>query len=123
MPANSMFLWSPGRGHFLLEEEGVSLGKTTDDADLDFLVGKTVVEIPHDDQIVFEAGTKPAPLLYARIEVTTDCADRNGKPLSLPDLIGRSVASASAQGGVLLLVFADGATLRCEPDRFSKRGK
>jgi hypothetical protein len=111
-----MFLWSSGRGHFLLEEEGVSLGKTTNDADLDFLVQKTVAEIRHDDQVVFEAGTKPAPLLYARVEVTPDCADRGGEPLSLPALIGRSVASASAKGGVLLFVFADGATLRCEPD-------
>jgi Family of unknown function (DUF6188) len=110
-----MFFWSPGRGHFLLEEKGVSLGKTTSDADLDFLVGKTVVEIRHDDQVAFEAGTKPGPLLYARVEVTPECADRSGEPLSLPDLIGRSVASASAKDGVLLLAFADGATLRCEP--------
>jgi hypothetical protein len=28
VPANSIFLFSPGRGHFLLQEEGVSLAKT-----------------------------------------------------------------------------------------------
>jgi Family of unknown function (DUF6188) len=109
-------LFSPGLGHFLLQEEGVSLAKTMNDADLDFLVDKRVVEI-RGDQVVFEAGTKPEPLLYARVEATPDCGDRSGRPLSLPDLVGRSVASASAKDGVLLFVFDDGATLRCEPDR------
>ena len=115
MPANSVFLWSPGQGHFLLQEEGVSVGSTMSDPDLDFLVGRTVAEIRHDNQVVFEAGTDHAPSLFARVEATPASADRGGAPLSLPDLIGRSVASASAKGGVLLLVFADGATLRCEP--------
>jgi hypothetical protein len=115
VPANSLFFWSPGQGHFLLQEEGVSVGSTMSDPDLDFLVGRTVAEIRHDNQVVFQAGTDPAPCLFARVEATPDSADRGGAPLSLPDLIGRSVASASAKGGVLLLVFADGATLRCEP--------
>jgi Family of unknown function (DUF6188) len=116
VPPSSLFFWSPGRGHFLLQEEGVSLGKTMNDADLAFLVGKTVVEIRDHDKVVFEGGTNPAPSLFARVEVTPDCADRGGEPLSLPDFVGRSVASASAKGGVLSFVFADGATLRCEPD-------
>jgi hypothetical protein len=114
VPAGSVVFWSPGQGHFLLQEVGVSVGKTANDADLDFLVGETVVEI-RGDQVVFEAGPNPGPSLFARVEATPDCADRAGGPLSLPDLIGRSVASASAKGGVLLFVFTDGATLRCEP--------
>jgi hypothetical protein len=73
------------------------------------------VEI-RNNQLVFEAGTNPSPRLSARVEATPDCADRAGAPLSLSDLFGRSVASASAKDGVLLFVFADGATLRCEPD-------
>jgi uncharacterized protein DUF6188 len=116
VPPNSLFFWSPGQGHFLLQEEGVSLGATMNDPDLDFLVGKAVVEIRHGDQVVFEAGANPAPSLFARVEVTPECVDRDGEPLSLSDLIGRSVASASARGGVLLFGFADGASLRCEPD-------
>ena len=116
MPANSVLLFDPARGHFLLQEEGVSVGSATNEADLDFLVGKTVVEV-RGDQVVFEAGTEPAPRLFARVEIAPECADRGGGPLSLPDLVGRSVASASAKDGVLLFVFADGATLRCEPDR------
>lgn len=115
MPANSVFFFSPDRGYLLLQEEGVSVAKAMRDADLDCLVGKTVVEI-RGDQVVFEAGTNPEPLLYARVEVTPECSDRSGKPLSLPELVGRSVASASAKDGVLLFVFGDGATLRCEPD-------
>jgi Family of unknown function (DUF6188) len=66
--------------------------------------------------VVFEAGANPAPSLFARVEVSPECVDRDGEPLSLSDLIGRSVASASARGGVLLFGFADGASLRCEPD-------
>jgi hypothetical protein len=115
VPPNSIFFWRPHAGYFLLQEEGVSLGKTMSDPDLGFLVGKTVVEI-RGDQVVFEAGTNSAQSLFARVEATPDCADRAGEPLSLADLVGRSVASASAKGGVLRLVFADGATLRCEPD-------
>jgi hypothetical protein len=116
VPANSVLLFDPGRGHFLLQEGGVSLGSATNEADLDSLVGETVVEI-RGDQVVFEAGTKPAPRLFARVEIAPECADRGGGPLSLPDLVGRSVASASTKDGVLSFVFADGATLRCEPDR------
>src|SRR3954451_17378195 len=85
------------------------------DADLDLLVDKTVVEM-RGDQVVFEARTRPEALLYARVEVAPDCADRGGEPLSLSDLVGCSVASASAKDGVLFFLFADGATLRCEPD-------
>jgi hypothetical protein len=116
VPANSVFLFDPRRGHFLLQEEGVSLGTATKQADLDFLVGETVVDV-RGDQVVFVAGTEPAPRLFARVEIAPECADRGGGPLSLPDLVGRSVASASARDGVLLFVFVDGATLRCEPDR------
>jgi hypothetical protein len=73
------------------------------------------VEIRHGNQIVFEAGTNRAPSIFARVEATPHCAGRAGDPLSLEDLVGRSVASASAKDGVLLFVFADGATLRCDP--------
>ena len=116
MPTNSVVLFDPSWGHFLLQEEGVSLGLATNEADLDFLVGETVVDV-RGDQVVFETGTQPGPRLFARVEIAPECADRSGGPLSLPDLVGRSVASASAKDGVLLFVFADGSTLRCGPDR------
>jgi len=32
-----------------------------------------------DDKVVFEAGSNPAPSLFARVEVTPDCADRGGE--------------------------------------------
>jgi hypothetical protein len=116
MPPNSVFIFSPSGDHFLLQEEGVSIARTMSEVDIDFLVGETVVEIRQGNQVVFEAGPNPAPRLFARVEANVDCADHAGGPMPLSSLLGRSVASASARDGVLFLVCADGATLRCEPD-------
>jgi hypothetical protein len=75
-----------------------------------------VVEIRHNNQVVFQAGAKPAPLLYIHFDVEPVSTDGEGESLSLPSLMGRTVATASISGGVILLTFADGATLRCDPD-------
>ena len=115
MPANSVRLFAPGRGDFLLQEDGVRVGKRTVEIDLDFLIGETVVEI-RGTQIVFETGTRPEPRLYVNAEFPPVCADGDGTPLPLASLVGRTVVSASASNGVLSLAFADGATVRCEPD-------
>jgi Family of unknown function (DUF6188) len=82
--------------------------------ELDFLVGEVVVEVHDRDRIVFEAGVKPEPRLYADVGPFL-CADSEGTPLPVAALVGRTVASASATDGILSLTFADGATLRCEP--------
>ena len=116
VPADSVLYFSAARGHLLLQEEGASLATTVRDADIDFLVAKTVLEIRHGDQVVFERDAEPGLGVFARLEISPECADRAGQPISLPDLVGRAVASASTRDGVLLLVFADGATLRCGPD-------
>jgi hypothetical protein len=113
MPANAVLYFAPGRGHFLLQEEGVTVGRTTTEADLGFLEGEAVREIDSGDRILH---FKAEPDLFVRVEAEPDCADRSGQPISLSDLVGRSVSSASAGNGVLLLVFDDGATLRCGPD-------
>ncbi len=117
MPTDAILFFSPARGHLLLEEGGVSVAEPSRAADLDFLVGKSVVAIRHENQVVFETGTGPAPQLFARVEIGAECAERDGTLLPLSALVGRSVASASAVDSVLLLVFTDGATLRCEPDQ------
>ncbi|MGH3009931.1 MAG: DUF6188 family protein [Gaiellaceae bacterium] len=116
MPADSVLFFSPNRGHVLLQEEGVRIGHATSDVALDFLVDQTVREIRSNNQIHFEAREQAESPLFVRVEAPMDCTDRTGEPLSLPDLVERSVAAASTANGVLLLVFADGATLRCEPD-------
>jgi hypothetical protein len=112
VPADAVFYFAPGRGHFLLQEEGVTVGQVAVDADLDFLRGEEVREIRPRNQIHFTT----EEVLFVRVEAEPDCADRAGQPLDLSDLVGRSVSSASAVNGMLLLVFDDGATLRCGPD-------
>jgi hypothetical protein len=116
VPANTVRFFAPGRGDFLLQEDGVRAGKRTVEVDLDFLIGKTVVEIRSGTQIVFETGTRPEPGLFVNVESEPVCADGDRGPLHLPSLVGRTVVSASARDGVLLLAFAGGATVRCGPD-------
>jgi hypothetical protein len=82
--------------------------------ELAFLVGETVVEVRDGDRIVFEAGPKPEPRLYADVGPSV-CADTEGAPLCMEALVGRTVASVSTTDSVLVLTFADGATLRCDP--------
>jgi hypothetical protein len=83
--------------------------------EIDFLVGRTVVEVRYDERVVFDAGAAPEPRLYADVGHAV-CLDEHGKRVSVEDLAGRTVADASTNGGVLHIVFTDGATLRSEPD-------
>src|SRR5436190_21593559 len=84
-------------------------------SDIDFLVGESVLEIREDYRIVFKASAEPEPRLYVDVAGPCDCVDAEGERLALSDLIGRTVASTSTTSGVLMLVFADGASLRCQP--------
>jgi hypothetical protein len=103
-------------GDFLIDESGIRVSRRTDEVELVFLAGRTVVEIRDGDRIVFEAGAEPEPRLYADVGSPV-FADRDGKTLRMADLMGRTVASGSASSnGVLLLTFTDGATLRCSPN-------
>jgi hypothetical protein len=105
-----------GIGALLIQENGVRVGKEAREDELDFLAGKTVVEIRDGGRIVFEAGTNPEPRLYADTG-TSVCTDSKARPLPLQSLVGRMVTSASASEGVLSLAFADGATFRCAPSQ------
>ena len=84
-------------------------------SEIDFLVGRTVVEVRNDERVVFEAGTKPEPRLYADVGYAV-CLDSSDQPLSIGELVGRTVAEVSTSDGVLRISFADGATLQTEPD-------
>lgn len=83
--------------------------------EIDFLIGQTVVEVRYDDRIVFDAGGKPEPRLYADVGNAV-CLDAERKPLALSELVGRTVAEASTNEGTLGLAFADGVTLRTPPN-------
>jgi hypothetical protein len=109
-----MRFYAAGRGDFLLQEDGVRVGRRTTEVGMDFLVGKTVSEVRDPGRIVFDAGTEPIPRLYADVGQAL-CAAADGQPLSLTNLVGHVVASASSRGGVLSLTFRDGVTLRCDP--------
>jgi hypothetical protein len=83
--------------------------------DLDFLVGKTVAEIRDECRVVFIPGSHPAPDLYAAASAP-EVFGSDGLTMPLAALIGRTVSTASADDGTLLLTFNDGSLLRCHPD-------
>lgn len=85
-------------------------------SEIDFLTGETVVDVQDASRIVFVADTRPEPRLYADVG-DCECTDAEGAMLDLSDLTGRTVASATTDGGALTLHFTDGATLRCAPDQ------
>lgn len=84
-------------------------------SEIDFLVGRAIVEVRDDERVVFEAGAQREPRLYADVGNAV-CTDRHGERLSVLDLGGRTVAAVSTDDGVLHIEFTDGATLRCNPD-------
>jgi hypothetical protein len=84
--------------------------------ELDFLVGQVVAEVRYADRMVFVAGSRPEPDLYADVG-NAEVIDSQGGPITLDGLIGRVVQSASVDpDGTLCLAFNGGASLRCEPD-------
>ena len=115
MPADSVRLFAPGRGDFLLSGDGVRVGRRTSEVELDFLAGETVDDVRDGGRIVFDAGTEPIPRLYADVGASL-CVDDDGQPLTVASLVGHVVASASSGGGILVLTFENRATLRCDPD-------
>jgi hypothetical protein len=84
-------------------------------SEIDFLVDRTVVAIKYDERVVFEAGTKPEPRVYADVGHAARL-DEHGQPVSVMDLVGRTVGGVSTDGGVLRITFTDGTTLRSDPD-------
>jgi hypothetical protein len=83
--------------------------------EIDFLVGRIVVEVRYDERLVFEAGTNAEPLLYADVGNAV-CVDCRGQAVSVDELVGRTVAEVSTKDGALRMAFTDGTTLRSEPD-------
>jgi len=73
------------------------------------------VEVRYDERVVFEAGTKPEPRLYADVGNAV-CLDSHGERLAVGELVGRTVAEVSTANGALHIAFTDGTTLQSEPD-------
>jgi len=84
-------------------------------SDVEFLVGQRVVGVQDGGRVVFVAGTRPEPRLYADVG-DCECLDADGHALALAALVQKIVVAASATDGVLTLAFTDGALLRCPPD-------
>jgi Family of unknown function (DUF6188) len=82
-------------------------------SEIDFLVGRTVVEVRYDERVVFEAGSKPEPRLYADVGYAI-CLDERDRPVPVEDLVGRTVSDVDTDGGVLQIRFTDGTTLRTD---------
>jgi hypothetical protein len=95
-----------------------------------FLVGTTLSEVrywtPAGLRLVFDAGKRVEPALYADLETTCEYLDRAGSVHEIdpeeatsvgPVLasVGQRVDRASTTGGRLELSFSDGARLRCDP--------
>lgn len=78
--------------------------------DLDFLIGKTVAEIRDDNRIVFVRGSRPEPDLYVDVG-EPEVVDGAGLAQSIDALVGRTVAAASGDGGMLRLAFDDDSLL------------
>jgi Family of unknown function (DUF6188) len=102
---------TPSGCHSLLDE-GIPSWEMSD---VEFLVGRQVVEIQDESRIVFVASTRPEPRLYADVG-DYECLDADGTPLALGDLVKRTVDAASTTDGLLTLSFTDGVMLRCPPD-------
>ncbi len=47
-------------------------------SEIDFLVGRTVVEVRYDERVVFDAGAEPEPRLYADVGDAV-CLDEHGR--------------------------------------------
>ena len=95
-------------------------------SEVEFLVGRDVVEVRLEPaggaRIVFEVGDKPAPALYADVGPST-YEDESGSPHPLSEMVGAIVSNTSTEDGTLLLAFADGRRLRCEPHPRYGRGR
>jgi Family of unknown function (DUF6188) len=84
-------------------------------SEVEFLVGRPVSEVRDTSRIVFVDGGGDVPSLYADVGECV-CSNVNGEPLAVPHLAGRTVSATSTEAGTLGISFADGATLRCDPD-------
>jgi Family of unknown function (DUF6188) len=98
-------------------------------SEIDFLVGQTVVELRYPAnglRVVFDAGERVEPALYADIEEAFAFTDGSGEihqirldePSTLASVLsiaGQTVVAVSTDDAVLDLSFADGSSLRCDP--------
>jgi hypothetical protein len=84
-------------------------------SDVGFLVGRAVLEIRDDSRVIFELEDRPEPALYADVGAYT-YQDGGGKSQPLSAIVGNVVVDTSTQGGTLVVSFADGGKLSCEPD-------
>ena len=88
-------------------------------SEVGFLVGRAVVAVQSNPgggaRIIFDLGDKPEPALYADVGTCT-YEDGNGVARVLVSMVRSVVSGTSTEGGTLLLSFAGGSLLRCEPD-------
>lgn len=88
-------------------------------SEVEFLVGRTVVAVQSNPdesaRIIFDLGDKPEPALYATVGACT-YHDSRGVTRLLASMVNSVVADTSTEDGTLVLSFADGSLLRCQPD-------
>jgi hypothetical protein len=88
-------------------------------SEVGFLVGRVVVAVQSNPdesaRIIFDLGDKPEPALYATVGACT-YQDSQGVTRLLASMVNSAVSDTSTEGGTLVLSFADGSLLRCEPD-------
>ena len=88
-------------------------------SEVEFLVGREVVEVRAEPsggaRVIFELGDKPEPALYADVGPAATLTVLSGEDRPLDASVGKVVAETSTTDGTLLLRFADGGRLRCDP--------
>ena len=88
-------------------------------SEVEFLVGREVIEVRTEPDgstlIIFERGDLAEPRVYASLgsgsNVDETSGTRDGE-----SLVGKVVSSTSTEAGTLVLQFAGGGSMRCEPD-------
>jgi hypothetical protein len=97
--------------------------------DLEFLVGQTFDELrysaPGNLRIVFDAGDRVEPALYADLgefEFSDDAGERDEVDPEDPATVGpvlravgKQIQAVDTEGGTLSLLFSDGSRVRCGP--------
>ena len=88
-------------------------------SEVGFLVGRAVVAVRRNPdgraRIIFDLRDGPEPALYADIAACT-FEDRSGATLLPASMVSSVVSDTSTDDGTLMLSYADGSLLRCEPD-------
>jgi Family of unknown function (DUF6188) len=88
-------------------------------SEVGFLVGRAVVAVRRNPdgsaRIIFDLGDRPESALYADVGACI-FEDRSGVALVPASMVSSVVSDTSTDDGTLMLSFANGSLLRCEPD-------